>query len=105
MVIEDLTLAHPRSHGWGYANMCRLFSGLVMFARPLQKFKYYWRIDGGDSALNAVGTDPFTYMQERKLGYGYGPLYDMEPGCPWHTFKLPERHVHFLHNAKEQGCS
>jgi len=103
VVIEDLTLAHPRSHGWGYANMCRLFAGLIMFARPLQKFKYYWRIDGGDSALGAVTTDPFTYMQERKLGYGYGPLY-AEQGCPWTNLKLPERHSHILRNAKEQGA-
>jgi len=94
--VYNLTLSDPRSHGWGYAMMCRLFAGLIFFSRPMEKFQYYWRIDAGDSALNDVDVDPFVYMQTNNKGYGYSPLYGEGKGCPWTELQLPQRHLHFI---------
>ena len=90
---SKLTLAHPRSHGWGYVMMCRLFAGLVFVAPPLQGFRYFMRLDAGDSLLTSVDNDPFTEMQRDGLTYGYAVPYG-EEGCPWKGLRVPNRVAH-----------
>jgi hypothetical protein len=90
---STLTLAHPRSHGWGYVMMCRLFAGLVFFAPPLKGFKYFMRLDAGDSLLTRVDRDPFAVMQHEGLVYGYATPYG-EEGCPWKGLRVPHRVAH-----------
>lgn len=104
MNLNDITLALPRGHGWGYANMCRLFSGLIMFSRPMQSFQYYWRLDVGDSKLISASIDPFQYMKEKRVSYGYGPLYG-EQGCPWNNFQVPTRHNKVVNQLKLKSNS
>lgn len=85
-----LSLAHPRSHGWGYVMMCRLFAGLVFYAPPLRQFRYFMRLDAGDSLLTRMDNDPFVTMQREGLAYGYAVPYG-EEGCPWKGLRVPHR--------------
>ncbi|KAJ1907174.1 hypothetical protein IWQ60_011914 [Tieghemiomyces parasiticus] len=54
-----------------YRHMCRYESGFF-FRHPLmEQYDYYWRVEPGVKFMCDIDYDPFLYMQERQLKYGF----------------------------------
>ncbi|KAI5799230.1 glycosyltransferase family 15 protein [Peziza echinospora] len=54
-----------------YRQMCRYYSGKFMHHPDLAKYKYYWRIDPHVDFYCNMTYDPFRYLQEREMVYGW----------------------------------
>jgi hypothetical protein len=67
----DVTISNLQLHGFGYRTMCRFFSGLIFHAPLLNEFDYFLRLDGGDSRLRQVNSDPFITLKLNSAIYGY----------------------------------
>ncbi|VDB83019.1 unnamed protein product [Peniophora sp. CBMAI 1063] len=60
-------------HGNSYTfrNMFRWYSGLFYHHELLQSFRYYWRVDPDVRYFCDVTQDPFVYMEDRNISYGF----------------------------------
>ncbi|RKP34648.1 nucleotide-diphospho-sugar transferase, partial [Dimargaris cristalligena] len=54
-----------------YRHMCRFNSGFFYRHPLMADYDYYWRVEPGVQFTCEVDYDPFVYMQERKLKYGF----------------------------------
>lgn len=54
-----------------YRSMCRYNSGLFYNHPLMQKYKYYWRVDGDTHMFCDVEVDVFKYMRENDLKYAF----------------------------------
>lgn len=54
-----------------YRHMCRFFSGFFYRNKFIQKYDYYWRIEPGVKFFCKMNYDPFKFLRERKLEYGF----------------------------------
>lgn len=55
----------------GYRQMCRFFSYELYVHPALASFDYYWRFDDDSFLYAPVDFDPFLYLEQNKLVYGY----------------------------------
>ncbi|KAJ1727751.1 hypothetical protein LPJ61_004414 [Coemansia biformis] len=54
-----------------YRHMCRFESGMF-FKHPLmEQFDFYWRLEPGVEYTCDINYDPFLYMKERRIKYGW----------------------------------
>ncbi|KAJ1787726.1 alpha-1,2-mannosyltransferase ktr1 [Coemansia sp. RSA 2399] len=56
---------------YSYRLMCRYQAGFVHKHPLLKDLEYYWRIEPGVSYFCDLPYDPFKYMKDNKLVYGY----------------------------------
>ncbi|KAJ2682811.1 hypothetical protein IWW39_005833 [Coemansia spiralis] len=54
-----------------YRHMCRFESGLFFKHELLQQFDFYWRLEPGVQYLCDINYDPFLYMKQRNIKYGW----------------------------------
>lgn len=55
----------------GYRQMCRFFSYGLYTHPALADYDYYWRFDDDSFLLDEIPFDPFAYMEDNGLIYGY----------------------------------
>ncbi|OMH81304.1 Glycolipid 2-alpha-mannosyltransferase 2 [Zancudomyces culisetae] len=66
-----------------YRHMCRFNSGFFYRHKLLDKYEYYWRIEPGIDYSCDIEYDPFKYMKDRNIKYGYTiGLYEYENTIP-----------------------
>ncbi|PVU96890.1 hypothetical protein BB561_000895 [Smittium simulii] len=73
-----------------YRHMCRFNSGFFYKHPLLQQFDYYWRIEPGVDYSCDIDFDPFKYMRENGIKYGFTiALYEYFNTIPtlWKTVK------------------
>ncbi|RKP35264.1 nucleotide-diphospho-sugar transferase [Dimargaris cristalligena] len=54
-----------------YRHMCRFESGFFFRHPLLAEFDYYWRVEPGVQFTCAIDYDPFVFMHERDIKYGF----------------------------------
>ncbi|KAG0224243.1 alpha 1,2-mannosyltransferase 2.4.1 [Actinomortierella wolfii] len=54
-----------------YRHMCRYESGFIYRHELVQPLDYYWRVEPGVEFPCDIGFDPFMYMKERRIKYGF----------------------------------
>ncbi|KAJ2908644.1 hypothetical protein GGI21_002678 [Coemansia aciculifera] len=54
-----------------YRHMCRFESGMFFKHELLQQFDFYWRLEPGIQYLCDISYDPFLYMKQRNIKYGW----------------------------------
>ncbi|BDA47839.1 Glycolipid 2-alpha-mannosyltransferase 2 [Coccomyxa sp. Obi] len=54
-----------------YHHMCRYYSGFFHLHPLLQEFDYYWRMEPDVHYYCDLDYDPFLYMQENRIKYGF----------------------------------
>ncbi|KAJ1922375.1 hypothetical protein IWQ60_006566 [Tieghemiomyces parasiticus] len=54
-----------------YRHMCRFNSGFFFHHPLLAQYDYYWRVEPDVDFTCNINYDPFVYMQERDLQYGF----------------------------------
>ncbi|KAJ2712311.1 hypothetical protein H4R19_002821 [Coemansia spiralis] len=54
-----------------YRHMCRFESGLFFRHPLLAQFDYYWRLEPGVEYMCDISYDPFVFMKERRIKYGW----------------------------------
>ncbi|KAJ1928440.1 alpha 1,2-mannosyltransferase 2.4.1 [Tieghemiomyces parasiticus] len=54
-----------------YRHMCRFNSGFFFHHPLLAQYEYYWRVEPDVDFTCNIDYDPFVYMQERSLKYGF----------------------------------
>ncbi|CAG8446637.1 11155_t:CDS:2 [Ambispora gerdemannii] len=73
-----------------YRHMCRFESGFFFRHPLLDKYDYYWRVEPGVQFFCDIDYDPFMYMKEKKVKYGFTiSLYEYEDTIKtlWETVK------------------
>ncbi|CAG8702527.1 10565_t:CDS:2, partial [Acaulospora morrowiae] len=73
-----------------YRHMCRFESGFFYRHHLLDKYDYYWRVEPGVQFYCDVDDDPFLYMQNNDIKYGFTiSLYEYPKTIPtlWDTVK------------------
>ncbi len=55
----------------GYKQMCRFYAYELLVHPALDSFDYYWRFDDDSFLYAPIDYDPFAYMQQNQLIYGY----------------------------------
>lgn len=73
-----------------YHHMCRFESGLFFKHPLLSQFDYYWRLEPGIQYTCDIQYDPFLYMKERKIRYGWTiGIYELMDTIPtlWDSVK------------------
>ncbi|KAJ1917883.1 alpha-1,2-mannosyltransferase ktr1 [Tieghemiomyces parasiticus] len=54
-----------------YRHMCRFNSGFFYHHPLLAEYEYYWRVEPGVDFTCDIDYDPFVYMKQRDLTYGF----------------------------------
>eukprot|EP00124_Ichthyophonus_hoferi_P000319 Ihof_evm15s11 gene=Ihof_evmTU15s11 len=74
---------------YNYRKMCRFFSGTLFRHPEILKYDYYWRLDSSGVKFHCrVDFDPFVYMMERDMVYGFTiALHEFQNTAPtlWET--------------------
>ncbi len=73
-----------------YRHMCRFNSGFFFRHPALLEYDYYWRLEPSVEFMCDVDYDPFLFMKEKDLYYGFTlTLYEFEITIPtlWNTVK------------------
>ncbi|KAJ1883260.1 alpha 1,2-mannosyltransferase 2.4.1 [Coemansia sp. RSA 1722] len=76
---------------YSYRLMCRFQSGFVHKHPLLQNLEYYWRIEPSVDYFCDIPYDPFKYMRDNKLVYGY-TISPMEAALTVETLWETTRH-------------
>jgi len=61
----------PYGGSLSYRNMCRFNSGFFFKHELLQQYRYYWRVEPDIQYFCDLDYDPFLFMQERNINYGF----------------------------------
>lgn len=67
----DMISEASRIFSLPYRFMCRYWFVKVIERPELRSFRYYWRFDDQSMILAPIDRDPFRYMADRGLRYGY----------------------------------
>ncbi|CAG8479665.1 5801_t:CDS:2 [Acaulospora colombiana] len=73
-----------------YRHMCRFESGFFYRHELLEKYDYYWRVEPGVQFYCDLDFDPFMYMKENDIKYGFTiSLYEYPNTIPtlWESVK------------------
>ncbi|TIA87449.1 hypothetical protein E3P99_03175 [Wallemia hederae] len=80
----------PYADSVPYRNMCRFNSGFFWRHPLLDNFDYYWRVEPDIKLFCDVDYDPFQYLAENDINYGFTvSLYEYEESITtlWETVK------------------
>ncbi|GAB4820904.1 hypothetical protein N2152v2_007950 [Parachlorella kessleri] len=61
----------PYGGSESYRHMCRFFSGFFFRHPLLDGFEYYWRMEPAVSFICNIQQDPFRYMKDHNISYGW----------------------------------
>ncbi|KAJ3223108.1 alpha-1,2-mannosyltransferase (Kre5) [Clydaea vesicula] len=85
-----------------YRFMIRYFSGPFFNLPELMKYDYYWRVEPDVDFYSHVDYDPFVFMEEKKIKYGFNILIpELMETIPT-LFQSTERYMQ-LNNIKDKG--
>ncbi|KAJ2773365.1 hypothetical protein IWQ57_001328 [Coemansia nantahalensis] len=73
-----------------YRHMCRFESGLFFQHPLLEQFDYYWRLEPGVQYTCDIDYDPFLFMKQRRIKYGWTiAVYELMDTVPtlWESVK------------------
>lgn len=83
-----------------YRHMCRFESGFFYRHNLLDKYDYYWRVEPGVQFYCDLDYDPFMYMQDHDIKYGFTiSLYEYPRTIPtlWDTVKeFSKKHSEYI---------
>lgn len=84
-----------------YRNMCRWNSGFFYLHPALAEYEFYWRVEPDVHFLCDIPYDPFKFMKENEMVYGWNMnILDDARSFPslWRTTRhFIHRHAHLVH--------
>lgn len=109
-LIPEIFDGGSMKYSLGYRHMCRFFSGTIFLHPALASYDYYWRLDTDSYLPRKLRYDPFRFLAENGLEYGYNYCFrDAEWAVRglWETTRkfIAENNItpKFLHRFLENG--